>query len=106
MNLDDLEHAAARGDPLPDGFTLVEQWLYLSLRILHREFRSGVITREQAAMEKNAILKQYEMAQLHHRSYTEANERCKRYSPLLVEAEKSGCDICRKIVRIFDGRKI
>jgi hypothetical protein len=25
--------------------------------------------------------------------------------PLLVEAEKSGCDVCRKIVRIFDGRE-
>lgn len=27
-----------------------------------------------------------------------------RYSHVLTEAEKSGCEVCRKLVRIFDGR--
>lgn len=28
-----------------------------------------------------------------------------RYSHILTEAEKSGCPICRKIIKIFDGRE-
>lgn len=28
-----------------------------------------------------------------------------RYSPVLTEAEKSGCEVCRKLIRIFEGRK-
>lgn len=27
-----------------------------------------------------------------------------RYSHVLTDAEKIGCDVCRKLVRIFDGR--
>ena len=27
-----------------------------------------------------------------------------RYSHVLTDAEKSGCEVCRKLVRIFDGR--
>ena len=32
------------------------------------------------------------------------DRRGKRYGRLFAEAEKSGCDVCRKIVRILDGR--
>ena len=28
-----------------------------------------------------------------------------RYSHIMTEAEKSGCQICRKIIKIFDGRE-
>jgi len=104
MKLDELNHLAAKSEPIPDGLTLPEQWLYLSLRILYREYQSGVLTKEQAALEKRRLIEQYELMQLHHSAYQQATERSKQYSLLLVEAEKTGCDVCKKIVRIFDGR--
>lgn len=102
----ELERLAAKGDPLPDNLTAPEQWLYLSLRILYREYRSGAIEKKQARQEKRKLIDEYELMMLHHRAYQQATERANRYSPLLVEAEKSGCDVCRKIVRIFDGREL
>lgn len=105
MKQEELERLAAKSEPLPDNLTLPEQWLYLSLRALYREFRAGTITCEQAAQEKAKLLDEYELAKLHYSAYVQATERANRYSPLLVEAEKSGCDVCRKIVRIFDGRE-
>lgn len=29
---------------------------------------------------------------------------CNKYSHVLTEAEKNGCPICKRLVRIFDGR--
>lgn len=104
MMQEELERLAAKSEPLPNNLTLPEQWLYLSLRVLYREFKTGAITREQATKEKTSILKQFEMAQLHHKAYTQATERSNKYGYLFAEAEKSGCDVCRKIVRILDGR--
>lgn len=105
MWTDDLERSAMKSEPMPDNLTMPEQWLYLSLRILYREYRSGAIEKKQARQEKRKLIDEYELMMLHHRAYQQATERVNRYSPLLVEAEKSGCDVCRKIVRIFDGRE-
>lgn len=105
MWTDDLERGAMKSEPMPDNLTMPEQWLYLSLRILYREYRSGAIEKKQARQEKRKLIDEYELMMLHHRAYQQATERANRYSPLLVEAEKSGCDVCRKIVRIFDGRE-
>ncbi|HCA29770.1 MAG TPA: hypothetical protein DEP23_09490 [Ruminococcaceae bacterium] len=90
---------------MPDGLTQPEQWLYLSLRALYREYRSGAVSKEQAAQEKRAILDQYELADMSYRVYKEASDRANQYSAILTEAEKSGCEICKKIVKIFDGRE-
>lgn len=104
MMQEELERLAAKSEPLPDGLTLPEQWLYLSLRLLYKEHKAGMVTREQAAKEKRAILDQYELAKLHYSAYQQTTERTNRYGYLFAEAEKSGCDVCRKIVRILDGR--
>jgi hypothetical protein len=105
MRINELERLVAKGDPLPDNLTAPEQWLYLSLRTLYREYRAGAITKEQAAAEKAKLTDGYGIANLHYRAYMQASARVNRYSPLLTEAEKNGCDVCRKIVRILDGRE-
>lgn len=105
MNLNELERTAARGEAMPDGLKQPEQLLFVSLRILYREYRSGAIEKEQAGQEKRKLIDEYELMMLHHRAYTQASERANRYSHILTDAEKSGCEICKKIVKIFDGRE-
>ena len=105
MGLTELERLAAKGDPLPDNLAMPEQWLYLSLRMLYREYRSGAIEKEQAGQEKRKLIDEYKLMMLHHRAYTQASDRVNRYSHILTDAEKSGCEICKKIVKIFDGRE-
>lgn len=105
MWTDDLERGAMKSEPMPDNLAMPEQWLYMSLRMLYREYRSGAIEKEQARQEKRKLIDEYELMMLHHRAYTQASERANRYSHILTDAEKSGCEICKKIVKIFDGRE-
>lgn len=50
------ERAAMNGDPMPDGLSMEDQLLYLSLRNLYASFRSGTISREHGSAEKGKLL--------------------------------------------------
>ncbi len=54
----EYEREAARGDPMPDGLSLVDQLGYQAIRHLYANYRKGAVGREQAANEKAAILAQ------------------------------------------------
>lgn len=68
-------------------------------------YRSGFIDREKLAYtQKNLesqLLQYYQQCAMFDR-HMEINNR---YSPVMTEAQKHGCPICKKIVRIFDGRE-
>ena len=50
---------------------------------------------------ENMLLKYYQ-----HREIDDIHIRiANRYSPVMTDAEKTGCPICQKLVRIFDGRE-
>lgn len=55
-----FERAAYLRQPMPDGLCLSEQKAFLSLRFLYAEFDRGVISKEQAALEKQKIIRQLE----------------------------------------------
>ena len=48
-----IERLAMDGKELPKGYTQPEQLLFLSLRVLHWEYRHRQITLEQAKRKKN-----------------------------------------------------
>ena len=84
----ELEKEARYGHEMPTGLTQSEQLFYLSMTQLYALYHSKIYTREAC----------HDMKQYH---------ACIRnsYSEVLTEAEKHGCPICRKLVRIFDGRE-
>ncbi len=49
------ERQAAKGEPVPDGLPLEERLAYLALRNLHKAFRAGAVTKEEATEEKTEI---------------------------------------------------
>lgn len=55
-----FERAAYLRQPMPDGLCLSEQKAFLSLRFLYAEFDRGVISKEQAALEKQKVIRQME----------------------------------------------
>lgn len=55
-----FERAAMHNEETPAGLSLSERKLYICLRGLYAQYKSGFITREQASKEKNALVKEYE----------------------------------------------
>lgn len=60
---------------------------------------SDELYHEQKRLEAE-LLKYYQHRELFDLHISIRNS----YSHVLTEAEKSGCEVCRKLVRIFDGR--
>jgi hypothetical protein len=60
---------------------------------------SDELYHEQKRLEAE-LLKYYQHRELFDLHISIRN----RYSPVLTEAEKSGCNVCQRLVRIFDGR--
>lgn len=50
------ERAAMRGEPMPEGLCLPEQWGYKALRQTYREFYGEALPREAASREKRLIV--------------------------------------------------
>lgn len=102
--LRDLERMASDGE-YPDSFTgLSDRLYYMSMMNLYELYRKGVYDRNRAKQIKSDLLKEYRQNAfgedlLRHHTYIR-----NRYSHILTEAEKSGCLICKKLVRVFDGR--
>lgn len=58
MNLSwSWEPAAVRGEPAPDGLSLIEKLAYFSMRGVYAQYRAEQLTREEAQREKAEIRK-------------------------------------------------
>lgn len=56
----EYERQAMAGEEMPDGLRFAGQHYYLSLRMLYKQFRDGIIDRETATREKRRLLHTYE----------------------------------------------
>lgn len=56
-----FERDAANDRPMPRGLTQAQQKAYVTLRELHRRFRSGAMDKAEATMEKRLIVEAYTM---------------------------------------------
>lgn len=103
MELFKLERAAKQGLPLPDGLTLTESWLYLSIRMLAKEYKSGSINAEQARIEKMKLISTYELIAQGEKIHRKEIENRLRLSKYMVNAEKGECENCKAMSRILSG---
>lgn len=81
-----LERAAANGQPMPDGLTATEKTLYVAMRGLYFQYRSGVIDKEQARREKRLILNDFGAAELREKAH-ERSIKAWRWLNLTFEAD-------------------
>lgn len=103
MTTDELERMAASDAEMPDGLDMPEQLLYITLRQLYSNFRSGTVNRDRAKREKGRIYVSYRVLRLEHdvsKQHMEIRERLKHN---IGEIYKCGCPHCKKLVNIFVG---
>lgn len=117
--IDDL--ARHNIDPGEDNFTMLEAGLYWHLRRLYERYKAstGEMTVEDAKAEKARLFEQYEaetgkdaqIAELtghvdrQMRILRDDDRQRVALSPLMAQANKTGCALCREIARVYDGRK-
>ena len=100
-----IERLAMDGKELPKGYTQPEQLLFLSLRVLHWEYRHRQITLEQAKKEKERLAREYVQSARFQVMYQQAVEVRNHMGQYLMMATKGTCLVCRKLVEIFEGRE-
>ena len=105
MTADEIYELARKRQPAPDNMTLPEQLLYTTARNIYKSYSDGIIPLEQAKSEKQKSIRDFESLNLKHDIYSDHMKRMVEISQLLSEADKNGCDICRRVSRVFDGRE-
>lgn len=91
--------------PLPEGERLSVIMLYYSVRGIYRSYEAKELTLEQAKRAKQDALREYDSLALSERCHIEDARRWSEICRVLNKAEKCGCEYCKEVVRIFDGRQ-
>lgn len=92
------------GDPMPDGLTSPEQTLYLQLRMLYSQYRSGLVSREQAKEEKRMLCREFDNNKYKEKMYrywveqTRRTEGCKN-----AYMKNKTIENADRLVRVLDG---
>lgn len=105
MNAEEIYELARKRQPAPDNMTLPEQLLYTTARNIYKSYSDGIITLEQAKSEKQKSIRDFENLSRKYEIYYDHARRRVKISQLLTEADKHGCEICRRVSRVFDGRE-
>ncbi len=102
--IETLTDRAKKNRDYIDDLDIGESCYLLSLMVLIRSFRMKLITSDELFHKQkeleHQLQKYYQWGEIFDRHVSIQN--C--YSNVLTEAEKTGCPVCRKLVRIFDGR--
>ena len=103
MTVNEIEQLAVRDENMPDGLDIGEQLLFITLRTLYSNFRSGAINKERGAREKQQILSAYKQVRLDcdiMQYYQQINQRVANH---LEELYSCGCPHCKKLIELFSG---
>lgn len=106
MTANEIYELARKRQPAPDNLTLPEQLLYTTARNIYKSFEDGVITLEQAKIEKQRSIANFESLNRSCLIYRDHMKRMVAISQVLGDAEKNGCEHCRRAARVFDGREV
>ena len=84
---------------------IAESAYLFTLVIMIKAFKSGQMSKQELIEKKKILVDKltnhYQHKEIHNMHISIQN-RC---DEVLAEAEKHGCPICKKLVRIFDGRE-
>ena len=86
------ERQAMRGEPMPDGLSLVDQMAYTAMRNIYKAYRSKYLSREQAAAEKQKVRLTYVRAVEREKFQNKITE----YHVRLIKASEGAKCACRK----------
>ena len=105
MTAEQIYELARKRQPAPDNLTLPELCLYTTARNIYKSYYDGIITLEQAKNEQQKSISGFERMNMRYEVYDDHVRRRVKISQLLTEADKNGCEICKRVSRVFDGRE-
>lgn len=103
VETEQLERLAASDEEMPDGLAMPEQLLFLTLRELYKNFRSGTVNRERAKREKSRIIVAYQGLTSEYAVVEQHLSIRKRLTKNIGDIYKCGCQNCRKLINVFNG---
>ena len=103
MTTEEIERLAATDAEMPEGLAMPEQLLFLTLRELYSNFRSGAVNRERAKREKSRIYMAYQGLQNEYKATEQHLAIKKRLSHSIGELYQCGCPNCKRLLNIFVG---
>lgn len=104
MTADEIQELARTKKPLPDGLTLSEQNLYLTLRQIYYLYDVKELTVAEAQRKKSDAIRRFNSDELSERVFLEGARRHFEILQLFHDAPKdNSCPICKKAFYIFSG---
>lgn len=103
--LDELTERAKLKDPKAEGLNLGEKFFVELLHFYIGQYRVQQLTAEELREKKKLLERDLMNYWDWQRIFKQDCEIRNRQSQWFIEAEKNGCPICKKLVRIFDGRE-
>lgn len=106
MRSEEVEALARKQLPLPEDALLCDMMLYRILTSLFKEYKAGIISKENASIEKRKAFEKHAHLELWERIYKEHNKRLLELEVIAREAQKEHkCPLCVKMYDIFCGYK-
>ena len=99
------EKDAMAGLEMPDGLSYPDQILYLSLRMLYRQYYQKIIDRETATKEKKKLLDEYKVYQFREELEKQWVEIIRLTELARAEYRKNPChENAMKLIDIIEGK--
>lgn len=103
MTTDEIERLAATDAEMPDDLDMPEQLLFVTLRTLYQNYRSGAVNKERGKREKSRIYIAYRGLRSEYQATEDHIKIRNRLSHNIGSMLDCGCVHCRKIINIFNG---
>ena len=101
------EKDAMAGLEMPDGLSYPDQILYLSLRMLYRQYYQKIIDRETATKEKKKLLDEYKIYQFGEELEKQWVEIIRLTELARAEYRKNPChENSMKLIEIIEGKRL
>lgn len=100
----ELVERAKQKDPKSDGLNLGEKFFVELLHFYIGQYRINQLTADELKSKKKLLERDLMNYWDLQRIFKQDCEIRNTQSQWFIKAEKEGCPICKKLVRIFDGR--
>ena len=101
------EKEAMAGLEMPDGLSYPDQILYLSLRMLYRQYYQKIIERDTATKEKKKLIDEYKVYQFREELEKQWVEIIRLTELARAEYRKNPChENAMKLIDIIEGKKL
>ena len=101
------EKDAMAGLEMPNGLSYPDQILYLSLRMLYRQYYQKIIERDTATKEKKKLLDEYKIYQFREELEKQWVEIIRLTELARAEYRKNPChENAMKLIEIIEGKRL